>query len=158
MVYLTTLAEPQVKIMKFQQEFDFFDLEKIQSSVIYFDLGFILRKNGHLKALAAIDELLKEHHPRLMIIDTIKVISEMVTSYTEFQEFILDLSLRLTTWGCTALFLREYSEDEIEIHPESAIADGIIFLSGTEAKKEQKKIFADFKNERHRSWRRRDLF
>lgn len=57
----------------------------------------------------------------------------------EFREFILDLSVRLTTWGCTTILLGEYSEQDIEIRPESAIADGIIYLYGTEEKRQQKR-------------------
>lgn len=139
-IYMTTLAEPQVKVMKFQQEFEFFDHEKIQTSVIYHDLGFILRKHGIPKVLTVIDDLLHQHQPRLIVIDTIKTIADMLSTFTEFREFILDLSLRLATWGCTALFLGEYSEEDIEMRPESAVADGIIYLSGTEDKKQQKRF------------------
>lgn len=138
-LYLTTLSEPQVKVMKFQSEFEFFSRDKFQSSVIYHDLGSILRKQGYVHALITIDDLLKKYQPKLIIIDTIKTISEIVPSMLEFREFLIDLSLRLATWGCTALFLCEYGEDEIGIRSESAIADGIIYLSGTEEKKQQKR-------------------
>jgi len=63
----------------------------------------------------------------------------MIPSLLEFREFVLDLSIRLATWDCTALFLGEYSEDDIEIRPETAIADGIIYLSGAEEKRFQKR-------------------
>jgi len=139
-IYLTTLAEPQVKVMKFQQEFTYFDFSKVQNSVIYHDLGSVLRKNGPGKAISVVDELLKKHQPRLLIIDTIKTIADMIPSLTEFREFILDFSLRTATWGCTTILLGEYSEGDIEIRPESAIADGIIYLYGLEEKKKQKRF------------------
>jgi circadian clock protein KaiC len=74
-----------------------------------------------------------------MVIDTIKTLADIIPSMIEFRAFLLDLSLRLATWGCTALFLCEYAEEEIGIRPESAIADGIIYLSGSEEKKQQKR-------------------
>lgn len=138
-IYLTTLSEPQVKIMKFQKEFEFFDKAKFQSSVIYQDLGSVLRKRGYTHSLIVIDELLRKHQPKLIVIDTLKTLADMVPSMLEFREFLLDLSLRLATWGCTAVFLCEYAEEEISIRPESAIADGIVYLSGTEEKKQQKR-------------------
>lgn len=138
-IYLTTLAEPQVKVMKFQQEFSYFDKDKFQKSVIYHDLGSVLRRFGPQKTLAVIDELLQKYQPKLITIDTIKTLADMIPSYTEFREFLLDLSLRLATWGCTAILLGEYSEEDIEIRPESAIADGIVYLSGSEEKKQQKR-------------------
>jgi len=139
-IYLTTLAEPQIKVMKFQQEFTFFDFKEVQNSVIYHDLGGVLRKHGPGKAITVIDELLKQYQPRLLIIDTIKTIADMIPSLTEFREFILDFSLRTATWGCTTLLLGEYSEEDIEIRPECAIADGIIYLYGLEEKKKQKRF------------------
>ena len=139
MVYLTTLAEPQVKVLKFQQEFDYFDKSKFQRDVIFRDLGSILRKHGPGHTLTIIDEILKTYEPALIVIDTIKTIADVMPSLLEFREFVLDLSLKLATWGCTALLLGEYSEEDIEIRPESAIADGIIYLSGAEEKRFQKR-------------------
>lgn len=139
-IYLTTLAEPQVKVMKFQQEFGFFDCDKLQKSVIYQDLGYVLRKSGPLKAITVIDELLQKHQPNLIVIDTLKTIADMVPSFHEFREFILDLSVRLATWNCTAVLLGEYLEEDIEVRPESALADGIILLSGMEERKQQKRF------------------
>lgn len=139
-IYMTTLAEPQVKVMKFQQEFSFFDDSKFQQSVIYQDLGSVLCRNGPRQALVLIEELLKKHQPRVIIIDAIKSIADMIPSFTEFREFLLDLSLRLAAWGCMSLLLCEYSEEEIEIRPECAIADGIVYLCGTEEKRRQKRF------------------
>lgn len=139
-VYLTTLSEPQVKVMKFQQEFDYFDYGKFQKSLLYRDLGSVLRKRGAAQTLIMIDEILQKHQPRLIVIDTIKTLSDMIPSIIAFREFLLDLSLRIATWGCTALFLGEYPEEEIQLRPESAIADGIIYLYGTEERKQQKRF------------------
>jgi len=138
-IYITTLAEPPVKVLKFQQQFDYFDINKFQQEVIYHDLGSILRKYGTGHAMKSIEDLLKTHKPTLIVIDTIKTISDIIPSLLEYREFILDLSMKLATWECTALFLGEYSEEDIEIRPESAIADGIIYLSGLEEARYQKR-------------------
>ena len=139
-IYFTTLSEPQVKVMRFQQEFSYYDQDKFQVSVFYRDLGSSLRKRGLAHTLAIIDKMLQEHQPRLVIIDSIKTMTEIVPTLTEFREFLLDLSLRLATWGCTSLLLGEYCEEEIDLRPESAIADGIIYLSGTEERRLQKRF------------------
>ncbi len=139
-IYFTTLSEPQVKVLKFQQQFDYFDINKFQDSVIYQDLGGVLRKSGPTQALAVINNTLNQHRPKLIVVDTLKTVSDMLASFTEYREFLLDASLRLATWGCTALFLGEYSEAEIDIRPEGAICDGIIYLSGTEEQLLQKRF------------------
>lgn len=137
-VYLTTMAEPQIKVLKFQQEFTFFDFGKFKQDVFYQDMGSVLRKQGAKQALVLIDEMLKEYQPNLIVIDTIKTIADML-SLMEFREFILDLSLKIATWDCTVLLLGEYSEGDVEMRPESAIADGIIYLYGSEEKQRQKR-------------------
>jgi len=138
-IYLSTLSEPQIKILKFQQECCFFDYEKFQKTVIYQDLGGILRKKGYSQAIAFIDNLLRQHQPKLIVIDTIKTLTDMIPSIMEFREFLLDLSLRIATWGCTTLLLGEYAEDEIQNRPESAIVDGILYMYGTEERSQQRR-------------------
>ncbi|KGK91189.1 hypothetical protein DP73_04955 [Desulfosporosinus sp. HMP52] len=138
-LYLTTLSEPQIKIMKFQQGFSFYDVSKVQKNVIYKDLGGVLRKQGSLQTMKLIDTFLKEYQPTLVFVDTIKAIADIIPDTMDFREFILELSVRLTTWACTTVLLGEYSEQDIEIRPESAIADGIIYLYGTEEKRQQKR-------------------
>jgi len=139
-LYLTTISEPQNKIMKFQQEFTYFNIDKFQQSVFYYDMSGILRKEGTAKVLTFIDGLLQKHQPKIVVIDTIKALADMITSKPDFREFISDISLKLTVWDCTSLFLGEYTEEEIGTRPESAIADGIIYLSGIEEKKYQKRF------------------
>jgi circadian clock protein KaiC len=133
------MSEPQIKIMKFQQEFSYFDINKFQQSVIYCDLGSVLSKDGTKRALAYIDELLLEYQPKIIVIDTIKTLSDMIQSNLEIRQFMLELSTKLAVWECTTFYLGEYTEREIEERPESAIVDGIIYLSGTEEKKFQKR-------------------
>jgi len=139
LLYLSTLAEPQIKIMKYQQQFSFFNTDKVSKNVIYKDLGGVLRKQGSTQTMKLIESFLKEYQPEMVFIDTIKAFSDIIPDSIEFREFILDLSVRLTTWGCTTILLGEYSEQDIEIRPESAIADGIIYLYGTEEKRQQKR-------------------
>jgi circadian clock protein KaiC len=138
-LYLTTLAEPQIKIMRFQQEFSFYDTDKVLKSVIYKDLGSVLRKQGSTQTMKLIDNYLKKFQPKMIFVDTIKTFADIIPDPKEFREFITDLSVRLTTWGCTTVLLGEYSEEDIEMRAESAIADGIIYLYGTEEKRQQKR-------------------
>lgn len=138
-VYLSTLSEPQVKIMKYQQRFSFYDIDEIQETAFYHDLGTLLRKKGAKHSLAEVDEILKNHQPDLLIIDTVRSIADLIPSIVDFREFIIDISVRTSAWGCTCLLLGEYPEEDIDIRPEGAIADGIIYLYGTEESKHQKR-------------------
>lgn len=139
-IYFTTLSEPQVKILRFQQTFSYFDISKVGKSIIYRDMGEVLYKKGPAAALALVDEVLKEHQPDLIVVDSIKTLADIIPSFTDLRVYLLNLSVRLATWNCTSFLLGEYSELDIEIRPESSIADGIIYLSGLEEHKYQKRF------------------
>jgi circadian clock protein KaiC len=139
-LYLTTMSEPQAKILKFQNEFTYFDISRFQSGVFYYDLSTIIRREGPSKLLALVDELMLRYQPKIVVIDTIKVLGDIIESVLDMREFLMDLSMKLAVWDCTTLLIGEYPESEIDTRPESAIVDGIIYLSGTEEKKFQKRF------------------
>lgn len=139
-VYMTTLSEPMAKVLRFQQEFSFFDVAKVQRSLVYQDVGSALRQGGPARMMELVDEILRRHTPRLVVIDSVTTLAEMLPSFPEARAFMVDLSLRLATWGCTTLLLAEYREDQIDVRPESAIADGIIYLSGMEERRQQRRV------------------
>ncbi len=63
-LYLTTMSEPQAKVLKFQNELSYFDIEKFQSCVFYYDLSAVLRRDTAGNVLSLIDALLHKHQPR----------------------------------------------------------------------------------------------
>ena len=69
-MYLTTVSEPLEKILRYGQALDFFDPAALGTSVIYEDLGRTLNDDGLAGALAYITELLKQHRPGLVVIDS----------------------------------------------------------------------------------------
>ncbi len=138
-LYITTLSEPQIKVLRYQQQFAFFDSSKVMDSVIFRDLGSTIRQKGVLEALSAIDALVREHQPALLAIDSFKAIGDILATPNDFRNFIADLTIRLSVWECTALLVGEYAEDSLENQPEAAIVDGIMYLYGTEERKRQKR-------------------
>ena len=138
-LYITTHSEPQIKVLRYQQQFAFFDSSKVMDSVIFRDLGSTIRQKGVLEALSAIDALVREHQPALLAIDSFKAIGDILATPNDFRNFIADLTIRLSVWECTALLVGEYAEDSLENQPEAAIVDGIMCLSGTEERKRQKR-------------------
>ena len=138
-LYLSTISEPQFKVIRFQQEFSFFNSEAFMDTVIYQDIGSIIRTKGIKQTLEIVDELVQQLQPALIAIDSIKAIADMLPSALAFREFISDLNIKLSLWECTVLLVGEYNEEEISRRPESAVVDGIIYLYGAEEKKFQKR-------------------
>lgn len=127
-LYLVTLSEPSVKLLHYLQRFDFFDSEKVNTAVTYLDIGEVIREKGLEDAINVIVKHVQEHKPALVAIDSFKAIHDMAKDSVEVRKFGYDLSVQLTTWGVTAFFIGEYTQDEIEQEPIFAIADGIIRL------------------------------
>ena len=127
-LYLVTLSEPSVKLLHYLQRFDFFDSEKVNTAVTYLDIGEVIREKGLEDAINVIVKHVQEHKPALVAIDSFKAIHDMAKDSVEVRKFGYDLSVQLTTWGVTAFFIGEYTQDEIEREPIFAIADGIIRL------------------------------
>ena len=139
-LYLTTLSEPPLKLLRFLQGFAFFDPELFGTRVIYGDLGSALRREGTGAILRELDQLVRDHRPAIVVIDSFKVFRDFVRDPLAYREFTLDLSVRLSAWEITALLVGEYSADDLQEGPEFGIADGIIYLYGTEEAERQKRF------------------
>jgi circadian clock protein KaiC len=126
-LYLTTLAEPAIKVMRYVQIFEFFDQDLIDRRFVLKDLGGALRK-GAREALSAIEQLVAEHEPDFIAIDSFKALAELLRADANGRSMIYDLAVQLAGWGATALLVGEYSRDEVRALPEFGIADGIIRL------------------------------
>lgn len=139
-LYFSTISEPQIKVLRYQQQFSFFDPGSFMRNVIYQDTSAVIRRDGYDEIIQMINDLVREHQPVLVAIDSLKAIADRLASPREFSEFISDLGLHLSMWGCTVLLLGEYLEEELLGRPEATIADGIVYLYGTEEKKQQKRF------------------
>ncbi|MHA1199608.1 MAG: ATPase domain-containing protein [Candidatus Heimdallarchaeaceae archaeon] len=128
-LYLTTLSEPTFKVIKYMQEFEFFDQDAFGERVIYQDIGQMVRTESLDELLKHITKLVEDIKPEILCIDSIRAIGALVKDETEFRKFIYDLSILLSTSNCTSLLIGEYSLEQLEEKSEFAIADGIFYVS-----------------------------
>jgi circadian clock protein KaiC len=138
-LYLSTLAEPNIKILRYLQEFTFFEPNLFGQRVIYGDLSSVLRKDGAAGMLERLDELVREHEPGIVVIDSFKALHDLIPDALAFREFVLELAVRLSAWEVTTLLVGEYSDVDVRGNSEIAIADGIIHLYGTEEAAQQRR-------------------
>ncbi|MCU0490350.1 MAG: AAA family ATPase [Chloroflexaceae bacterium] len=139
-LYLTTFSEPPIKLLRYAQGFSFFAPELFGQRVIYGDLGGALRNGGPDGLLGRLDELVRQHRPAILVIDSFKALRDLIHEPFAFRAFTLDLAARMATWEVTAVLVGEYSDDDLRGEPEFAIADGIIYLYGTEEAERQKRF------------------
>lgn len=129
-LYLTTLAEPSVKLIRYMQQFAFFDPALLDERVMIRDLGRFVRE-GAAATLAELERRVVEHEPAFVVIDSFKAIGELVRADPGGRAMIYDLAVQMAAWGATTLLVGEYTADEIARYPEFGIADGIVQLANT---------------------------
>jgi circadian clock protein KaiC len=125
-LYLTTLSEPLEKFIFHGQNYRFFDPAKVGKSVIYEDLGLMVRKAGIEKLPEIVSDLLITHKPGFIFIDSFKSLNELLQPTVERRNVIYDLATVLTAHRSTSFLIGEYSDVMTTDLPEFAIADVVL--------------------------------
>lgn len=130
-LYLTTLSEPAMKVIRYLQAFAFYEPGAFGASVVYRDIGGFLRGEGG-DALEEIMRLVDEVQPAILCVDSFKAIRDLMPAQEGFRRFCYDLSVRLASAACTTLLVGEYNDVEAAEGAEFAVADGILLLRRAE--------------------------
>ena len=128
-LYLTTLSEPLAKVVRYLQGFAFFDEEKLGTQVIYEDVGPQLAASGAPALLPILRKMIEDLSPKVIVIDSFKAVHDLAPSISERRQMVYEMTALLTSFGTTAFLLGEYTEDDILVYPEFAVADSIVELS-----------------------------
>lgn len=128
-LYLTTLSEPLDKVIKYLQQFRFFDVNKIGGAVRYEELGAELAANGIAALLPKLKEVIKTLSPKIIVIDSFKAIHDLATSVQEMRLMLYEVGGLLAAYDTTVFLIGEYRHEDIATFPEFAVADGIIELT-----------------------------
>ncbi|MGQ0507861.1 MAG: ATPase domain-containing protein [Myxococcaceae bacterium] len=125
-IYFTTLSEPAIKVIRYMQLFDFFDVDLLDKQVIFIDLGAYVRE-GAEKTLSEIQARVEKHEPSFVAIDSFRAVGELLrVQGSAARPFIYDLAVEMAGWGATTLLVGEYARDEYSSFAEFAVADGIV--------------------------------
>ena len=130
-IYFTVLGEPPLKMLRYQQQFDFFDSEAINRSIRFINLSEEAVDGDLDRVLRRIVDEVTTHSPALVFVDSFR--SVVVASQTHearpsnVQHFVQQLGLLLTSWQATTFLLGEYFT-ESDANPVFTVADGLIWM------------------------------
>jgi hypothetical protein len=97
-LYLTTLSEPLDKVIKYLQQFEFFDAEKMGARIQYDALGAELAANGVGALLPRLKKAIKSSSPKIIVIDSFKAIHDLASSTQEMRLMLHEVAgMRPTT-------------------------------------------------------------
>jgi circadian clock protein KaiC len=131
-LHFTLLGEPLLKLLRYQQQFAFFDPAKVDRSIHFMNLSQEVLQGDLGAVLQTIVREVERTNPRLVVIDSFRTLASAWTSPRDrgmgLPEFLQRLALHLTTWQATTFLIGEYAETEIPDNPVFTVADGILWL------------------------------
>ncbi|MEO6025738.1 MAG: ATPase domain-containing protein [Candidatus Binatia bacterium] len=130
-LYFTVLGEPALKMLRYQQQFTFFDSAKLEGAIRFINLSQLVLEQDLGAVLDAIIKEVEASQARLVVVDSFRtVVRKAVTDASEMvlQGFIQRLALHLTTWQATTFLIGEYDEGEVRDNPVFTVADGLLWL------------------------------
>jgi circadian clock protein KaiC len=129
-LYFTALGEPPLKMLRYQQQFDFFDSERLSRSVRFVNLSEDVMTGDLERVLRRIDGEVTEHGPGLVFVDSFRsvvIASDTGQPQSQLPQFVQNLGTLMTSWQATTFLLGEYIT-EAEASPVATVADGLIWL------------------------------
>ncbi len=131
-VYFSIIGEPPIKMLRYQQQYDFFDAAKIgDGSVRFIHLGQQALDGGMAKVLEAIVQELEQSNPAIVVVDSFRAMVRDTLAgaggETQVTDFMQRLALVLTSHQATTFLLGEYADGE---HDSAVftVADGLFWL------------------------------
>lgn len=131
-LFFSILGEPPLKILRYQQQFDFFDLSKVNESIRFVNLSDEVATGKLEQVLARIREEVAAFLPGLVFIDSLRSVrlgmeAPASSSSISMQQFIQELGMLLSSWQATT-FLLGTSIADPDPHPVVTVADGVLAL------------------------------
>src|SRR3954454_15242575 len=69
-LYFTVLGEPALKMLRYQQQYSFFDVSKLNSSIRFINLSQVLVEQGLTGILEAITQEVEQANPGIVVVDS----------------------------------------------------------------------------------------
>ncbi len=130
-LYFTVLGEPPLKMLRYQQQFEFFDDAQVNQAIRFINLSDDIAAGDLDKVLARIVAEVEAHGPGLVFVDSFRsvVLASQAEghSFLTLQQFVQQLGMLMTSWQATTFLIGEYF-NESEPSPVFTVADGLIWL------------------------------
>lgn len=130
-LFFTVLGEPPLKMLRYQQQFEFFDLDKINDTIRFVNLSEDIATGDYTKVLGRIAREVEASAPGLVFVDSFRSVMYEARHFQQgtisLQQFIQQLGMQLSSWQATSFLIGEYWSEK-EHHPVFTVADGLLSL------------------------------
>lgn len=129
-LFFSVLGEPSLKMLRYQQQFTFFDFAKLHQSIRFVNLNDVVAMGQFEEVLSSISAEISTCSPALVFVDSFsaalqKGSDRAVSNFS--QQLIHHLGIQLTTCQATTFLIGDFLS-EPDNHPILTVADGIISL------------------------------
>src|SRR4051794_28271851 len=99
-LYFTVLGEPTLKMLRYQQQFTFFDMTQVNKTIHFANLTDEALTNDLGPVLDAIIAQVEARSPRIVIVDSFRTLVSATTAAggLALQDFLQRLAMKLTSW------------------------------------------------------------
>jgi circadian clock protein KaiC len=133
-IYFTVLGEPPLKMLRYQQQFDYFDSTALNRSVRFMTLSEDAMAGDLERVLTRIADEVTTHSPGLVFVDSFRSVAFASDGNAQpkmgLQMFVQQLGMLMTSWQATTFLIGEYF-NETDANPVFTVADGLIWLRQT---------------------------
>ena len=131
-LFFTVLGEPAIKMLRYQQQYSFFDESKLDKAIRFFNLADVVLNQDLNAVYEEITKQVIAANPGVVVVDSFRTVVRKAVSGAseiEMQSFIQRLAQFLASWEATTFLVGEYVPEEIRDNPIFTIADGLFWLS-----------------------------
>jgi circadian clock protein KaiC len=132
-LYFTIVGEPPLKMLRYQQQFTFFDPAKVDRSIHFMNLNQEVLDSLD-KALETIVGEVERRNPAFVVVDSFRSLTQATLRASgpgqiDLQTFLQRLALDLTSRQATTFLVGEYASNDPRDYTLFTMADGILWLS-----------------------------
>lgn len=127
-LYFTVLGESAIKMLRYQQQYTFFDPTKLPAAIRFINLSQAVLDNDLGAVLEEITREVEKFNPAVVVVDSFRTLVRKPHSEMDLQFFIQRLALFLASWQATTFLIGEYADEELRDNPVFTVADGVLWL------------------------------
>ncbi len=130
-LYFTVLGEPPLKMLRYQQQFEFFDSAAVDQSIFFINLSDDALAGNLDQVLRRIVAEVEARSPALVFVDSFRSVATAIEAGSKpngnLNQFVQQLGVLMTSWQATTFLIGEYFV-ETDANPVFTVADGLIWL------------------------------
>lgn len=131
-LYFTVVGEPPLKMLRYQQQYDFFDAERLDDSIRFVNLTQEIAAGTLDKLFERIVAEVDAAQPSFVFVDSFRAVVQAAEGQQrgdgELKLFVQRLATTMTSWQATTFLIGEYQPREADYDPVFTVADGVLWL------------------------------